>query len=555
MSRHAPRRKTNVRRNKDTLHQDGPLHVVVIGGGFSGLATAGLLAASGHQVTLLEQQAQLGGRAGRLQRDGFSFDTGPSWYLMPEVIEHWFELMGTSAGDVLDLVQLNPGYRVWFGDEGSPVDLATGREADAVFESLQSGGGTSLCQYRKEAQESYGVALQHFLYDDFSSAATFFNPHLLKLVPKLVPLLATSLEKHVAKRFSDPRARQILGYPAVFLGSSPQRTPALYHLMSHLDLTQGVQYPLGGFVQLVDAMAQICRTAGVEIVTEARVEGIDVAVAAGTPRVQAVRWVNTASTGPKHHRVEADVVVGAADLHHIETALLPPKFRSHTEASWKRRDPGPSAVLVCLGVKGKLPQLNHHNLFFTQDWEENFARIHEGQDLERQTSMYVCMPSYTDPSVAPDGHENLFVLVLAPALPAWGNGGPDGAGSPHVEAVADATIDQIAAWAAIPDLRERIVLRQSYGPEDFVNNVNAWRGGALGLAHTLGQSAFFRPPNHNSKVTGLHYAGSSVRPGIGIPMCLISAELVTKRINGIKTPGPFTFDAVVRAASGRQGTR
>ncbi|AIY03229.1 phytoene desaturase [Arthrobacter sp. PAMC 25486] len=528
--------------NKNARQAVDAQHVVVIGGGFSGMATAGLLAASGHKVTVLEQQQHLGGRAGRLQREGFTFDTGPSWYLMPEVIEHWFELMGTSTSQALELVALDPGYRIWFGQNGGSLDLSTGEDADAAFESLQPGAGAALADYRREARESYSLALRHFLYDDFSSVKTFLNPQLLKLLPRLAPLLLGSLENHVAKRFSDPKLRQILGYPAVFLGASPQRTPALYHLMSHLDLTQGVQYPRGGFAQLVDAMAHICREAGVEIITDARVEGIDVDAATGTPRVAAVRWVNTATTGTKRHEVQADVVVGAADLHHIETDLLPEKFRSHSPASWKRRDPGPSAVLVCLGVKGKLPQLNHHNLFFTRDWEENFARIHEGRDLAPETSIYVCMPSHTDSSVAPQGDENLFILVPAPALPSWGSGGPDGTGSRHVEDVANAAIDQLAAWAGIADLHERIVVRQSYGPEDFVNNVNAWRGSALGLAHTLGQSAFFRPANHNPKVRGLHYVGSSVRPGIGIPMCLISAELVTKRINGIRTPGPLTFD-------------
>ncbi|NGN85243.1 phytoene desaturase family protein [Arthrobacter silviterrae] len=534
-------------------HGTAPGRVVVIGGGFSGLATAGLLAATGHKVTLLEQQPHLGGRAGRLQRDGFSFDTGPSWYLMPEVIGHWFELMGTTTDDALELVRLDPGYRVWF-DAGTPMDLPAGGGADAVFESLQPGAGAALHEYRKQAQGSHSLALQHFLYDDFSSPATFFKPQLLKLLPRLAPLLSTSLEKFVAKRFNDPRLRQVLGYPAVFLGSSPQRTPALYHLMSHLDLTQGVQYPMGGFAHTVDAMAQICRQAGVEIITEARVDRIEVATAAGQARVEAVSWVNTATSGPKYQRVEADVVVGAADLHHIETALLPPEYRSHSAGSWKRRDPGPSAVLLCLGIRGRLPQLNHHNLFFTRDWGENFRRIHAGEDLEPETSVYMCMPSHTDPSVAPDGCENLFILIPAPALPGWGCGGPDGRGSPQVEKIADAALDQIAEWAGIADLRERIMVRQSYGPEDFVNNVNAWQGGALGLAHTLRQSAFLRPANRNRKVHGLHYAGSSVRPGIGIPMCLISAELVAKSVNNIKAPGPMTLPATGTAEGWRTET-
>ena len=512
-----------------------PRRAVVIGGGFSGLATAGLLATSGHQVPPLEKQDDLGGRAGRLQRDGFSFDTGPSWYLMPEVIEHWFTLMGTSTERALDLVDLPIGYRTWFQNEYTPLDMASGAGARDAFESLQPGAGAALDDYLKKAAESHDLALEHFLYADLSAPASVLDPRLLPLLPKLAPLLAGSLADFVAKRFSDPRLRQILGYPAVFLGSSPKRTPALYHLMSHLDLTQGVQYPMGGFTTLVDAMAALCRDAGVEIITGAEVTGIEVSGTGAKARTRGVRWVQD---GAQRH-LEAQTVIGAADLHHLETELLPAEHRSSSAASWKRRDPGPSAVLLCLGIRGKLPSLNHHNLLFTADWDDNFGRIHRGEDLAEETSLYVCMPSATDPSVAPADHENLFILVPAPALPAWGTGGPDGTGSAQVEAVADAALEQLAGWVGIDDLRERVVVRQSFGPGDFVQNVNAWQGGALGLAHTLGQSAFFRPSNHSTKVRGLHYAGSSVRPGIGIPMCLISAEIIAKKINGITDKGPI----------------
>ena len=509
--------------------------VVVIGGGFSGLATAGLLAASGHRVTLLEKQEGLGGRAGRLRRAGFSFDTGPSWYLMPEVIEHWFELMGTSTQNELDLVDLPIGYRTWFQSDYTPLDMPSGAGAGEAFESLQPGAGAALEKYLEKAAESHDLALEHFLYADLSDPASVLDPRLLPLLPRLAPLLAGSLESFVAKRFSDPRLRQILGYPAVFLGSSPKRTPALYQLMSHLDLTQGVKYPMGGFAQLVDAMAALCKDAGVQIITGAEVTGIEVSGTGANARARGVRWIQE---GTERH-LGAETVVGAADLHHLETVLLPPEHRSSSAASWKRRDPGPSAVLLCLGIAGKLPMLSHHNLLFTADWDDNFGRIHRGEDLAEETSLYVCMPSATDPSVAPADHENLFILVPSPALPAWGTGGPDGTGSAQVEAVADAALDQLAAWVGIEDLRERVVVRQSFGPGDFAQNVNAWQGGALGLAHTLGQSAFFRPSNHSSKVSGLHYAGSSVRPGIGIPMCLISAEIIAKKVNGIRGKGPI----------------
>ena len=507
--------------------------VIVIGGGFAGLASAGLLAAAGHRVTLLEQGEHLGGRAGRLHRDGFTFDTGPSWYLMPEVFEHWFELMGTSVDQALDLKELATSYRTFFEGE-EPVDLNPANAVE-VFESLETGAGAQLQKYLAQASDSYRLALDYFLYDDFAKLTNLIQGPILSRLPQLLPLLTGSLHRHAATRFNDWRLRQILGYPSVFLGSSPRRTPALYHLMSHLDLVEGVRYPMGGFNALVDAMADTTSQAGARLETNSRVIGLSTDGPNGA--VSAVQW---SDADGKIHQQEVDVVVGAADLHHLEHHLLDPKLHTRSKRQWTRADPGPSAVLLCLGVRGKLPQLEHHNLFFTKDWDENFSRIHNGQPLEQETSIYVCMPSHSDSSVAPEGHENLFVLVPAPANLAWGRGGSEGSGDPMVERVAEAAIDQIAAWAGIADLRDRIVLRQSYGPADFAQNVGAWQGGALGLAHTLGQSAFFRPGNHNPKVPGLYYAGSSVRPGIGIPMCLISAELVTKAVSKITTPGPLS---------------
>ncbi len=193
-----------------------------------------------------------------------------------------------------------------------------------------------------------------------------------------------------------------------------------------------------------------------------------------------------------------------------------------------------------LGVRGALPQLTHHNLLFVEDWEGNFTQIFDGGDVPDPASLYVCRPSSSDATVAPAGHENLFLLVPVPADPQIGSGGEDGAGDAGVESIADAAIRQLASWADIPDLAERIVVRRTVGPADFEREFGSWRGSALGPAHTLRQSAFLRGKNASSKVDGLLYAGGSTIPGIGLPMCLISAELVIKRVRDDRSAVPLT---------------
>ncbi|MEC5150047.1 phytoene desaturase family protein [Cryobacterium sp. GrIS_2_6] len=518
---------------------------IVIGGGIAGLASAALLARDGHLVTLLETNDTLGGRAGSWTEQGFRFETGPSWYLMPGVFDHFFRLFGTSSAEQLELRRLDPGYRVFFEDDPDPIDIRAERADNvALFESLEPGAGAALDRYLDSAEDTYRMAVSRFLYTSFQSFRPLLVRDVLTRLPRLARLLLQPLDKFVAGYVRDPRLRQVLGYPAVFLGSSPDQTPSMYHLMSHLDLADGVLYPQGGFTRLIDSIAELARAEGVEVITGARVTGITTTpgTRAGVSKrlrasVTGVSYVDRAGTTV---RLAADRVVSAADLHHTETELLPEPLQSYPESWWQRRVSGPGAVLVLLGVSGQLPKLQHHTLLFTRDWGENFGRIFgKTPSIASPASFYVCMPSATDPGVAPDGSSNLFLLVPIPADPGLGHGGIDGAGSPAIEAIADDAIGQLADWAGIPDLADRIVVRRTIGPGDFADDLNSWRGGALGPAHTLKQSAFFRGSNASAKIDGLYYAGGTTIPGIGLPMCLISAEILLKRMRSDTSTGPL----------------
>lgn len=508
--------------------------IAIIGGGISGLASAALLANDGHEVTLYERARTVGGRAGRWESAGFRFDTGPSWYLMPEVFDHFYRLLGTSSAEQLDLVRLDPGYRVHFENDERMLDIQSDRERSIrLFESVEPGAGRALAAYLDSAESTYELAMRHFLYTDFSSPTALLPAVRGGRALTLARLLLEPLDRLIARQVSSPRLRQVLGYPAVFLGASPSSAPSMYHLMSRFDLADGVLYPMGGFTRLIDSITDLATAAGVEIRTGTSVDRIDVAT---DRRVTGL----TLRTDAGFEQVRADRVVSTVDRHHSDTQLLEHRYREYPARHWRRAQPGPGAVLAMLGVRGRLPGLAHHTLVFAEDWTRNFDTVYGGSaQVPDPASFYVCAPSVTDPSVAPDGDENLFVLIPVPADAGIGLGGVDRAGSDAVETAVDRAIAELSRHTGAADLADRIVVRRTVGPADFERDLHSWRGSSLGPGHTLTQSAFFRGGIRSRRVRGLLYAGSTTIPGIGLPMCLISAELVLKAVRGDRTTAPL----------------
>ncbi|WP_296666855.1 phytoene desaturase family protein, partial [Demequina sp.] len=467
---------------------------------------------------------------------GHVFDTGPSWYLMPEAFEQYFALMGRDVEQELDLIDLDPRYRVFFEGEDpwGPAEIlevsADSEENWRRFEEMSPGDGEAMRAYAEDAGELYRLALDRFLYTTFAQPLGVVSPEVLKRLPRLSSLLTRSLGSRIESKVRDPRLRQILGFHAVFLGSSPSRAPSLFSLMSHLDLTDGVRYPRGGMYAVIEALARVAREEGVEIRTSAPVARIvvgDHGLATGVEL----------DTGEV---VKADAVVSAADLHHTETVLVPEERRTHPEKSWKRRNPGVSALLVMAEVEGELPELAHHSLFFTRDWDTNFSAIMAKELPPVPASVYVSRVDATDPSVSPAGTESLFMLVPFPADPTLGSTEESRA---ELMAIGRRYLAQVGAWAGIPDLAARARILRVTTPADFADGLGAWQGGALGLEHTVLQSAMFRPANVSDKVPNLLYAGASTTPGIGVPLCLISAELVAKRMLGAVDVGPLPTPA------------
>lgn len=495
--------------------------VIIIGAGIGGLATANMLQKAGCSVHIYEKNDQLGGRAGLKVEKGFRFDTGPSWYLMPGVFEHYFSLFGYSAKKELALQKLTPAYKVFF-DSRDPITISGDPRIDRqTFEKEESGAGAALERYVKEGNDIYQLALKHFLYTNFSDPKDVLKKEILSQSGKLLNLLTTSIHQRVASFVSAQPLQQILEYPMVFLGSSPFTAPAMYSLMSALDFKEGVYYPKNGIYAIIESLEKIGRELGVTyhlnqevkeiLVTDGEVSGVLLA---------------------KNKRVTADIVISNADLHFTETKLLAPEFQSYPESYWKKKEAGISALLVYLGVKGDLPQLEHHNLFFVDDWKGNFDSIYNKKTIPESASLYVCKPSATDPKVAPKGNENIFMLVPLPTGLTLS--------ARQKQTLTKRFIAQLAHSINEPNLAERITFQESFGPNDFASRFYAWQGSALGQSHLLTQSAFWRTPNKSKRVKNLFYVGGNTMPGVGLPMCLISAELVYKRIMKQKSGGPIT---------------
>jgi len=491
--------------------------VIVIGAGIGGIATANLLAKAGYDVHVYEQGPTAGGRAGLLELDGFRFDSGPSWYLMPEVFARYFSLLDEKIDDWLSLQRLDPAYKVFF-ETKPPITITSNLAADSVtFERIEKGAGAALESYVKKSEHMYRMSLKHFLYTNFESISDLTHTDILKNAPALLRMSTRSIDSYVSAYVRDRRLKQILEYPAVFLGTSPFSAPALYSLMSALDFKEGVFYPKGGIYTIIQSLVAMSSKLSVTYHYNSPVSSI----LSSAGKATAVQLKNG-------DIIKADCIISNADLHFTETKLLKKQDRSFTANYWKKKQSGPSALLMYLGVNGKIPEFEHHNLLFVDEWQQNFEAIYDTKTIPEKASIYISTPSKTDPAVAPEGCENVFVLVPLPAGITID--------AVRLEELSNHYIKQISQMTGV-DLKNRIEVKRLFGPNDFGSAFNSWQNSMLGQSHLLKQSALFRTPNKSRKLSNLYYVGGNTVPGIGLPMCLIGAELIYKRIAGHKKGG------------------
>ena len=487
--------------------------VAVIGSGFAGLAAATCLAKNNFEVTVYEKNSSAGGRARKFETEGFMFDMGPSWYWMPDVFEKYFQLFDKKPSDYYQLKRLDPSYRIFYSKQDI-WDLPAGEnQLISFFENIEKGSGQQLQKFLAEGQFKYEVGINKLVYKPGLSLGELFDFDLAKGLLKLH--VFQSVSAYVKKHFTDPRLIQLLEFPVLFLGAPADKTPALYTLMNYADMALGTWYPMGGMHKIVEAMVAVAKEQGVKFEFSSEVEKINIA----NDSVSTIQ-VNGISR-------KLDYLIAGADYHHVEQTLLPKSYRKYDEAYWQKRVMAPSSLIFYLGINKRVKNLLHHNLFFDRDFGKHAQEIYQSQQWPSDPLFYVSVPSQTDPTVAPEGCENIFLLMpVAPGL----------ADDETIrEKYFNLIMDRIESLTG-DSWRDNIIFKRSYAHTDFINDYHSFKGNAYGLANTIMQTANLKPSIENKMVKNMFYTGQLTVPGPGVPPSLISGQVVAQEVikrNGV----------------------
>lgn len=485
--------------------------VVIIGAGPGGLASAMLLAKSGVEVTILERLPHVGGRTSTQIAHGpagdYRFDLGPTFFLYPRVLESIFKAVGTDLHQHVDLRRLDPQYHLIFGNGG---EIRATSDMDRMREQIAAVSPRDADQFERfmaDNRKKMGL-FRPVLEQPFQSLADVVTWPMMKLLPTLRPAL--SLERELARYFDDSRIRLAFSFQSKYLGMSPFKCPSLFSILSFLEYEHGVWHPMGGCGAVSEAMANVARSMGVRILTGREVTGLE---------FQGKR-VKAAIAGGE--RFACDSMMVNADFCHAMRKLVPDNLRKRwTNDRIDRKKFSCSTFMLYLGVEGTFPELEHHTIYMSGDYEGNLADIDSRHTLSRDPSFYLHNPSRLDPSMAPRGHSSLYLLVPVSHQHQnidWKQEAPR---------FREMALNQVRKLG-LPDLRPLIRYERMLTPDDWDAQYTIHKGAVFNLAHNLGQMLHLRPRNRFEDLEGVYLTGGGTHPGSGLPVIYESARISSR---------------------------
>ena len=482
--------------------------ITIIGGGLSSLSASCYLARGGHDVTIVEKNESMGGRLSSFSSNGFIFDMGPSWYWMPDVFESFFLDFNKDIEDYYELRRIDPSYKFFMNK--SEVKMPTNiNDIYSLFEMHEEGSSEKLKDFLAQAKKKYDISMKHFINLPNITPLEYFSKSILRHSLSLD--LFKSLRRHISKYFRSKPLTQMLEFPSMFLGGSPENTPALYSLMNYADIVNGTWYPMGGMMQVAKSFEKLSRELGVKHILNDEICNFNI-------KNNHLHFI----ASKNNNTYSSDFYISCAEYPHIQTDILDSNNRSYNKKYWEKRDVAPSALIFYLGLSKKIKNLEHHNLFFDKDFDKHLDEIFKLKVWPSEPLFYVCCPSKTDNSVIPQSdYENLFILV------------PIGPASNDNQDIREKYFEQIIKRLeekTNQKIKDAIITKESFCVNDFANRYNSYKGNAYGLANTLAQTALFKPKLKDKKISNLYYSGQFTVPGPGLPPAVISGKIVANQI-------------------------
>ncbi len=498
---------TSASRGRNGLMKKQDRRAVIVGAGPGGLAAALLLAKSGVKVTIVEKRGQVGGRTSTIEQDGFKFDTGPTFFLYPQVLKEIFAATGYDLNREVPMTRLDPQYRLVFGAGGELLATPNVERMEQAIAAISPEDARRFHQFLTHNRNKLAKFLP-FLQSPFESWRDLAKPDMLKLLPLLAPW--KSLDSDLQTHFTDERIRLGFSFQSKYLGMSPFRCPSLFSILSFLEYEHGVFHPTGGCGSVTRAMARIAEELGVEILLDEPVERVIV------EHGKAV-GVKTAN-----HTLPADAVVVNADFAGAMRRMVPNTARNKwTDERLAKKKYSCSTFMMYLGIEGRYHDLSHHTIYLEKNYRQNLRDIEELHQLSAEPSFYVQNASVTDPTLAPEGQSTLYVLL---PVTHESNKVDWAKETPRFRQLA---IDQMEK-IGITGLEQRIRTEKIITPAGWSEEFDLYRGATFSMAHSLDQMLHLRPHNRFEDIGQMYLVGGGTHPGSGLPVIFESARITSR---------------------------